>query len=48
MESLLYQFSYQGLIGIVNQGKKIGEMEVVITPLISQAGNLVKIDENID
>ena len=44
LECLLYQFSYTGTVAIVNQGRKVGYMDVTFYPLINQGGNLVKFD----
>lgn len=32
------------MLAIVNQGKKLGEMEASLFPLVNQAGNLVRVD----
>jgi hypothetical protein len=43
MECLLYQFSFNGTVSIVNQGHKLGDMEVSVYPLTPQAGSLVRV-----
>ncbi len=48
MECLLYQFSFNGIVTIVSQGHKLGEMEVSLWPLVSQGGTLRRLEEPSD
>jgi hypothetical protein len=48
MECLLYQFSFNGIVTIVSQGHKLGDMEVSLWPLVSQGGTLRRLQEPSD